>query len=65
MITIHDTETDATVTREMTAEELSEHQSILDQIEAEKEKRAKVEADKAALLTKLGITPEEAVLLLS
>lgn len=64
MITIHDIETDTIITREMTPEELSEHQSVVDQIEAEKAKIAKAEADKAALLAKLGITADEAALLL-
>jgi sulfur carrier protein ThiS len=64
MITIHDTETDKTTTREMTPEELSGQQSILNQIEAQKAEIAEAEAKKAALLAKLGITAEEAALLL-
>ncbi len=64
MITIHDTETDTTITREMTPEELSAHQVVLDQIEAQKAEIAAAEDKKAALLAKLGITAEEAALLL-
>jgi|688.fasta_scaffold89043_4 hypothetical protein len=65
MITVHDVETDTIVTREMTEQELSEHQSVIDQIEADKAKIAKAEADKAELLSKLGITADEARLLLN
>ena len=65
MITVHDVETDTIVTRVMTEQELSEHQSVIDQIEADKAKIAKAEADKAELLSKLGITADEARLLLN
>ena len=65
MIRIHNSETNEVIDREMTAEEFDAYK--LDKIaiaEATKEKEAK-EAAKAALLTKLGITAEEASLLLS
>ena len=65
IIRIHNSETNEVIDREMTAEEFEAYK--LDKIaiaEAAKEKEAK-EAAKAALLTKLGITAEEAQLLLS
>ena len=65
MIKIHNAETDEVIEREMNAEELA-------QLEIDKAKRvARLEAeaqaatDKAALLAKLGITADEAKLLLS
>ena len=65
IIRIHNSETNEMIDREMSAEEFEAYK--LDKIaiaEAAKEKEAK-EAAKAALLTKLGITAEEAQLLLS
>ena len=65
MIRIHDLATNKIIDREMNDEELAqlEIDKVADNaIEAE---RAKVETDKAALLTKLGITAVEAKLLLS
>ena len=65
IIRIHNSETNEVIDREMTAEEFDAYK--LDKIaiaEAAKEKEAK-EAAKAALLTKLGITADEAALLLS
>lgn len=62
MIKIHNVETGEIIEREMTADELTQwelHQA--ESLAAE----AKAEADKAALLAKLGITAEEANLLLS
>jgi hypothetical protein len=64
-IRIHNTETGEVIDREMTAKELSDHN-------AEMAKSAAVHADiaataeaKAALLAKLGISAEEAALLLA
>jgi hypothetical protein len=65
MIRIHDTLTDEVIDREMTNEEYAAFQADQELVAAEKEKAEKVEADKAALLTKLGITADEAKLLLS
>jgi hypothetical protein len=65
MIRIHNSETNEVIDREMTAEEFDAYK--LDKIaiaETAKENELK-EAAKAALLTKLGITAEEAQLLLS
>ena len=53
------------IEREMSQEEIAEYQNRLDFIAAEKVKSDKIEADKAALLAKLGITADEAKLLLS
>jgi AmiR/NasT family two-component response regulator len=65
MVRIHNTETDEVIDREMNDDEFAQYELDI----AESENRVKAEkatADaKAALLTKLGITAEEAVLLLS
>ena len=65
MVTIHDVATGETVEREMNAAELKQYE--IDQLAAQA--RAEAEAtkasEKAALLTKLGITADEAALLLS
>jgi hypothetical protein len=64
-ITIHNAETNEIVIREMNAEELAQNEK--DKAEGAKLKEAALGAAnaKAALLTKLGITAEEAALLLS
>jgi hypothetical protein len=65
MIRIHNSETGEIIDREMNAEELAElaaDKSAADAVKAAEEKAA---ADKAALLAKLGITADEAKLLLS
>jgi hypothetical protein len=65
MIRIHNTETDEVIDREMNADELKQYElDLLAAAEAEKQHKAALKA-KEALLTKLGITAEEAVLLLS
>jgi hypothetical protein len=64
-INVYDHETGKVIERKMTADELANYELI--QAEAEKEAEAeiaKAEAKKA-LLTKLGITADEAALLLS
>ena len=65
MIRIHNTETDEIIDREMTSAEFAVYEA--DQAaQLAKQAEAETKADaKAALLTKLGITAEEAVLLLS
>ena len=65
MIKIHNTETGEVIEREMSADELA--QQVADKAEGDaiKAAKAKAEADKAALLAKLGITADEAKLLLS
>ena len=65
MIKIHNVSTDEIVEREMTADELISYN--LRQAEAIKQQQAEEQAatDKAALLAKLGISADEAKLLLS
>jgi hypothetical protein len=53
------------VLRDMTTEEVADHNSYVAKVEAYKEAQEKTQADKAALLAKLGITADEAKLLLS
>ena len=65
MIRIHNTETNEIIDREMTEKEYSDYLAVqAAQVESDKAE-AKAEADKAALLAKLGITADEARLLLS
>jgi hypothetical protein len=65
IIRIHNTETDEVIDREMTAAEFKQYEADQEAFAArEAEIKAKATA-KAALLSKLGITAEEAVLLLS
>ena len=68
-ITITDATTGETIEREMTDEEQSARNDFLAEIAAEDKAKADAEAkaatDKAALLAKLGITANEAKLLLS
>ena len=65
LITIHDSATDKSITREMNAAEFKQYEA--DQV-ANADRQAEAEAAataKAALLTRLGITADEATLLLS
>ena len=65
MITIHNLETDEILEREMTASEFAIYE-LEQKAEAERKlAEAKVATDKEALLAKLGITADEAKLLLS
>jgi hypothetical protein len=64
MVRIHNTETDEVIDREMTAAEFAQYEAEkAAQAIAKAEAEAKATA-KAALLSKLGITAEEAQLLL-
>ena len=65
MIRIHDVETDEVIDREMTADELKQHKADLAESAKAKQDFADATAAKEALLTKLGITADEAALLLS
>lgn len=65
MIRIHNSQTGEIIDREMNAEELAEAAVAKAEGNALMEAIAKAEADKAALLAKLGITADEAKLLLS
>jgi hypothetical protein len=65
MITIHDQQTNEVITREMNDEEFAAFELS---VAKDAEERAQIEqanADRAALLTRLGMTAEEAKLLLS
>ena len=63
--TIVNAETGETETREMNDIEFAAYQAIQTELADEATAKANAEADKAALLTKLGITADEAKLLLS
>ena len=65
MVRIHNTEIDEIIDREMTDAEYADFIQGQARDAADVEARAKAEADKAALLAKLGITADEAKLLLS
>ena len=65
LTTIVNAETGETETREMNNAEFAVYQAIQAEVADEATAKAKAEADKAALLAKLGITADEAKLLLS
>lgn len=65
MIRIHNTEIDEIMDREMTDEEFANYQIMLDEAAAAKTEKETNAAAKAALLERLGITAEEAKLLLA
>lgn len=64
-ITQHNVETGEILTRELTAEEIAENEANAKKAEAEREERAKLAAEKQAVLDKLGLSPEEAAVLLA
>ena len=64
-IKIHDCSTDEVIVRELNDEEYAQYQIDVAAAEAKVAAKAEVEAKKAALLAKLGITADEAKLLLS
>ena len=65
MVRIHNTETDEVIDREMTDAELNQYEADNERLAAEKsETEAKAQA-KAELLERLGITADEAKLLLA
>lgn len=63
-ITIHNVATGEIVEREMNAEELAQWEADKAKAEAEAAAKAEAEAKRQALLDKLGITADEARLLL-
>jgi hypothetical protein len=65
IIKIHNIETGEIVEREMDADELAQNQRDLAQTKAEDEAQAAKAANKAALLARMGLTEDEARLLLS
>lgn len=64
-IKVHNVETGEVIEREMNAEELAQWEANKLQVQAEAQQKAEVSAKRQALLDKLGITEEEAKLLLS
>ncbi len=64
-IKIHNIETGEVIEREMNADEIAKWEADKAAAEAQAEAAAQATAAKAALLEKLGITEEEAKLLLS
>ena len=64
-IRIHNTETNEIIDREMTDKEYEDYKNTVAAQEAKANAIAQAEADKAALLTKLGISADEAKLLFS
>ena len=64
-ILIHNVETSEVIEREMNAEELAQWETDKAEQAAQAAAEAAKAAEKAALLAKLGITAEEATLLLS
>ena len=64
-VRIHNTETDEVIDREMTEAEFAQWQADKQKIQSETEAIEKKATDKAALLAQLGITADQAKLLLS
>jgi hypothetical protein len=64
MVKIHNAETGEVIEREMNAQELAQWQKEKTEKEAEEQTKIEQAAAKQALLNKLGITQEEAALLL-
>ena len=64
-IKVHNAETDEVIEREMNEQELAQLEIDIANAKAEAKAEATKAAEKAALLAKLGITQEEASLLLS
>ena len=65
IIRIHDIETDTIIDREMTDAEYAQHQQEVVESQARLDALAQAQIQRQALLDKLGITEEEAKLLLS
>lgn len=64
-ITFHNAETGEVIEREMNAQELEQYKKDMAEFIAKKQEFEARAAEKAALLAKLGITNDEAKLLLS
>ena len=65
IVKIHNAETNEVIEREMTADELTQWETDQAKAQERAEAKAAKAAEKAALLAKLGITEDEAKLLLS
>jgi hypothetical protein len=59
MIRIHDLSTGDVIDREMNAEEFAAWEKVQEEEQAISSAKAKAEADKAALLARLGLTEDE------
>lgn len=59
MVRIHNAETDEVIDREMNDEEFETHKALQAAHKIALEAKAKAEADKAALLERLGLTADE------
>lgn len=64
MITIHNTETDEILNREMTNQEYAEHLAWIEKEAKDKAELQAKEAARQAVLEKLGLTADEAAALL-
>jgi hypothetical protein len=65
MVRTHDTETDQIIEREMNDQEFADHEAKLIELNAEKLAKEAKATERTALLAKLGISEDEAKLLLS
>ena len=65
MIRIHNTQTGEIIDREMNAEELAQHKKDLAEFTKKENEVLAANTAREALLTKLGITADEAALLLA
>ncbi len=63
-ITIHDTKTDQIETREMNTVELSQYEKDLAESQAKQAQAEAKETARAQILNRLGLTDEEAIILL-
>ena len=59
MMVIHNAQTDEYTEREYTKEEYAAHEAAQAELKAYEEAKAKAEADKAAILARLGLTEDE------
>jgi hypothetical protein len=64
-ISYHDTQTDEVIVRDMTDEEIAQHNAIVAERDQFRQQQIQTANAKAALLEKLGITADEAALLIS
>jgi len=65
IITNHNVETNEIVKREMNETELAQHQMDIDKFKANQAEQLAKESARQAILTRLGLSAEEAALLLS
>ena len=65
MVRIHNSETNEIIDREMTDAEFAEHQASVADMQAKLAEKEVKQASKEALLERLGITEDEAKLLLA